>query len=121
MIANLLRYGDYYAEFGYDDSADALHGRVVGIDDVIDFYGRTVDELKQEFRSSVDDYLAWCCEEGEAPQKTWSGKMTLRPSDEQHRRFLVAAAAKRQSVHAWMLEVLDRESTSIADGVPRLA
>ena len=32
MIANVLRYGDYYAEFGYDDSADAFHGRVIGID-----------------------------------------------------------------------------------------
>ena len=117
MIANVLRYGDYYAEFGYDDSADAFHGRVIGIDDVIDFYGRTVDELKAEFRNSVEEYVAWCREEGGEPQKAWSGKMTLRPTDEQHRRFLVAAAARRKSVHAWMLDVLERESAAVVGEV----
>jgi predicted HicB family RNase H-like nuclease len=118
MIANVLRYGGYYAEFGYDESADAFHGRVIGIGDVVDFYGRTVEELKEEFRNSVDEYVAWCREEGEAPQKAWTGRMTLRPSDEQHRRYLAAAAARRKSVHAWMLETLDRESASITQAVP---
>ena len=121
MIANVLKYKDYYAEFGYDDSADSFHGRVIGIDDVIDFYGLTVDELKQEIRNLVDEYVAWCREEGQTPHKTWSGKMTLRPSDEQHRRYLAAAAARKKSVHAWMLEVLDRESAAVAEGVPRVA
>jgi hypothetical protein len=60
MPANILNYNGYFAEFGYDDSADAFHGRVLGINDVVDFYGRTVDELKTEFRTSVDEYIAWC-------------------------------------------------------------
>ena len=82
MLNNMLNYKGYYVEFGYDDSADAFHGRVIGLNDVIDFYGRGVDDLKAEFRSSVDEYLDWCREEGTEPEKTWSGKMTLRPSDD---------------------------------------
>lgn len=120
MLTNILNYRGYYAEFGYDDSADAFHGRIIGLNDVIDFYGRTVDDLKAEFRTSVDEYLEWCRDEGEEPEKTWSGKMTLRPSDEQRRLYVVAAAARKKSVSAWMLEVLDRESAAIVSSVPHL-
>ena len=69
MLTNILKYKGYSAEFGYDESADALHGRVIGINDVIDFYGRTGDELKVEFRTSVDDYVEWCRSDGEEPEK----------------------------------------------------
>ena len=48
MPSNILKHGGYFAEFGYDDSADAFCGRVIGIKDVIDFYGRDVDELKAD-------------------------------------------------------------------------
>jgi predicted HicB family RNase H-like nuclease len=70
MQANSLKYKDYFAEFGRDESADALHGRVIAINDVIDFYGRTIDELKAEFCTSVDEYVEWCLSEGEGPEKT---------------------------------------------------
>lgn len=110
MLNNVMRFGDYCAEVGFDPSARMLHGRVIGTSAVIDFYGKDYDELEQEFRTSVDDYLDWCRDDGVAPEKTWSGKLTLRASDEQRRRYAVAAALARKSVNAWMVDVLDRES-----------
>ena len=111
MPSNILKHGDYYAEFGYDDSADAFCGRIIGINDVIDFYGQDVQELKAAFRDSVAEYEEWCREEGSKPEKAWTGKMTIRPTDEQHRRYVIAAAVARVSVNAWMLRTLDRESS----------
>ena len=70
MLTETLKYKDYFAEFGYDDSADALHGRVIGIDDMIDFYGCTMDELTAAFLTSVDEYVEWRLSEGEEPEKT---------------------------------------------------
>ena len=64
LRTNLLKYKDYYASITFDPSADAFHGRVIGIRDVIDFFGRTPDELRAELKNSVDEYLAWCEEEG---------------------------------------------------------
>jgi predicted HicB family RNase H-like nuclease len=121
MLNNLMRYKDYWAVVELDDSADQFHGRVIGINDVVDFYGGTPEELRREFAASVEDYIAWCREEGAVPEKSWTSKMTLRPTDEQHRRFLLAAAARRKSVHGWMLEVLDRESSRILAEVPDAA
>lgn len=113
MLNNMLRYGGYIAEIGYDDSADSFHGRVIGMRDVIDFYGRTPEELRKEFAASIEAYLSWCEEEGEKPEKTWLGKLTFRPTEEQRRRFAAAAAARRMSVNAWAMSVLDRESRAV--------
>jgi predicted HicB family RNase H-like nuclease len=110
MLTNLLHYKGYYARIAFDPSADAFHGRVIGLQDVIDFYGRTPDELRQEFKNSVEDYLAWCTEEGTKPEKTWQGKLTLRIDEDLRRRLTVVAAAHGESVNAWITDLLDRET-----------
>jgi predicted HicB family RNase H-like nuclease len=50
-----------------------MHGRVVGIRDVVTFEGTTQNELVQAFRDSVDDYLDFCEERGKMPQKPATG------------------------------------------------
>ena len=102
MLTNLLKYKGYYARIAFDPSADAFHGCVIGIQDVIDFYGRTPDELRKEFKNSVEEYLAWCAEEGTKPEKTWLGKLTIRVDEDLRRRFAVVAAASGESINAWI-------------------
>jgi predicted HicB family RNase H-like nuclease len=115
MLTNLLSYKGYFARISFDPSADAFHGRVIGLRDVIDFYGRTPDELRDELRVSVDDYLAWCAEEGTKPEKTWQGKLTLRIGENLRNRITVAAAARDASINAWITEVLDRETRRVLE------
>ena len=110
MLTNLLVYKDYYARIAYDPSADAFHGRVIGMRDVIDFYGRTPQELRDALKESVEDYLAWCAEEGTTPQKTWQGKLTVRIDDDLRRRLAIVAEASGESVNAWITAVLERET-----------
>lgn len=110
MLTNLLTYKGYHARLAFDPSADAFHGRVIGIQDVIDFYGRTPDELRTEFKNSVEEYLAWCAEEGTPPEKTWLGKLTIRVDEDLRRRLTVVAAAHGESVNAWITALLERET-----------
>jgi predicted HicB family RNase H-like nuclease len=110
MLSNVLSYKDYRAEFGFDADADLLHGRVIGINAVVDFYGKDVDELKKEFKASIEDYIGYCAKLGQRPEKSWTGKLTLRPTEEQRRRYAVAAAIAHKSLNAWMVDILDRES-----------
>ena len=112
-MTNLLKYKDYYARIAFDPSADSFHGRVIGIRDVIDFYGRTPEELRKELKVSVDDYLAWCAEEGTNPEKTWQGKLTIRLAEDLRRRIDVVAAASGESINAWIAAVLDRETRRV--------
>lgn len=74
-----MEHKGYIATATLDDEADVFHGEVVNLRDVITFQGRTVDELRQAFKGSVDDYLAFCRERGEEPEKPFSGRWNGRP------------------------------------------
>ena len=69
-----------------DADEDAFVGRVAGLRDVVTFEGATFAEVEQAFRDSVDDYLAFCAERGEPPDRPYSGKIPLRVDPELHRR-----------------------------------
>ena len=58
----MMEYKGYLGKADYDYEAKIFHGEVIGLKDVITFQGRTVDELEQAFKDSINDYLAWCKE-----------------------------------------------------------
>ncbi|MEM1011999.1 MAG: type II toxin-antitoxin system HicB family antitoxin [Planctomycetota bacterium] len=63
-----LHYKGYEGTAVFDEEDDCFAGTVQGLSDVIHYEGRSVDELKESFRASVDDYLEWCRQRGKQPQ-----------------------------------------------------
>ncbi len=63
----MLSYKGYTGHIEFDDEAGLFHGEVLDTKDVVTFQGRSVDEIVQAFRDSVDDYLDFCAEQGEKP------------------------------------------------------
>jgi len=102
----MMTYKGYSGQVEFDDEADILHGRVIGIKDVITFEGRTVDDIRVAFHDSVDDYLEFCQELGQEPDKPFSGKLPFRTSPERHRRIYLAAKKAGESINSWMDDVL---------------
>jgi predicted HicB family RNase H-like nuclease len=90
----------------FDEAHKIFHGEVAGLRDVVTFQGRDADELAQAFRASIDDYLAFCAERGESPDRPFSGKMMIRAEPELHRRVAQRAAAEGVSVNQWITETL---------------
>jgi predicted HicB family RNase H-like nuclease len=107
-----MEYRGYSGHAEYDDADEIIHGHVVGIRDVVTFQARTVDDLRQAFRDSVDDYLAMCAEDGVEPQKPFSGKFNIRLRPEVHRQVSLAAAAAGKSLNAWVAETLERSANA---------
>ena len=94
-------------KFGYEDGDDALHGTVVNIRDVIHFQGHTITELRQSFQDSIDDYLAWCAEEGRVPEKPYSGKFVVRVDPDLHRKISTQAQLRDKSLNQWVKETFE--------------
>ncbi len=69
----MLRYNGYTGHVEFDDEAGLFHGEVIDLRDVITFQGTSVEELERAFRDSVDDYLEFCEERGEEPDKPSPG------------------------------------------------
>ncbi len=103
----MMEYKGYIGKVEIDEEAGILHGEVINIRDVVTFEGQTVDELQQTFRDSVEDYLAFCAQRGEAPEKPFSGKFVLRLPAELHRRAYVKAKLADKSLNGWVTEVLE--------------
>jgi len=104
----MIEYKGYIGVFEFDPGIDAFHGSVINTNDVITFYGKSVAELRKEMRTSVDEYLSFCREEGQQPEKPFSGKLLLRTSPELHRRVAMEAARHRLSMNAYIQEILEK-------------
>ena len=113
-MSRLRAYKGYEAEVEFDADARVISGRVLNLRDIIYFEGESVDEVETAFKGSVDDYLAWCAEQGEEPDKPYSGKVLVRMEPNLHRAVALQADKEGSSVNAFIVKVLDR-----ATRVPR--
>jgi predicted HicB family RNase H-like nuclease len=95
----MMKYKGYFGEVTYDDEAKIFHGEVIGLKDVITFQGKSVDELKKAFQDSINDYLAWCDERDEQPEKTYSGKLHIRMNPNLHAHLAMEAAKQGLSLN----------------------
>jgi predicted HicB family RNase H-like nuclease len=102
----MMEYKGYLSRIEFDDEASIFHGEVINIQDVITFQGKSVDELRKAFEDSVEDYLAFCAERGEEPNKPFSGRFTVRLSPEQHRKVILAAEKAGKDIEVWVEEAL---------------
>ena len=88
----MMHYKGYLSRVEFDDEANIFHGEVINIRDVVTFQGQSVDDLHRAFEDSVEDYLAFCAERGEAPnQPCGFERLTIALSPEQHRKVITAA------------------------------
>lgn len=106
MNRAMMEYKGYLGRVEFDDEASVFHGEVVNTRDVITFQGDSVGGLKRAFHASVNDYLEFCAERGEEPDKPFSGQFVTRISPELHRRAHLAAILSGQSLNAWITEQL---------------
>ena len=87
----MLKSKGYAGVVQFDDEAMIFHGEVIGLRDVITFRGTTAEELKIEFKTSIDGYLDWCKELGQEPEKPFSGNIHLRLQPELHAKLVAEA------------------------------
>lgn len=104
---NGMKYKGYYARIDFDPQNKIFVGRVVGINDVVCFHGKTVPELEAAFADSINDYLSACEKLGQKPNKTYSGNLMLRIPADIHAAVATAAEINGQSINQWVARVLE--------------
>ena len=102
----MMEYKGYVGKVEFDDEAGIFHGEVLDTRDVITFQGQSVAELKRAFKESIDDYLAFCKQRREEPNKPFSGQFITRIPPELHRQVNLAASISGKSLNAWVVEQL---------------
>ena len=109
---NMLTYKGYHGKVEYDDEAELFHGEVVDLRDVITFQGRSVEELNLAFRDSIDDYLEFCDNRGEEPDRAFTGRLMLRLPTDIHRKVYISAKKEGKSINEYISEKLSTLSST---------
>ena len=61
---NTLKYKNFIGSVVFSEADNVFFGKIECIDGLVNFEGESVSELTNAFHEAVDDYLAYCAEEG---------------------------------------------------------
>ncbi len=105
---NIMTFEGHKAKIEYDPEIDMFRGEILGLNGGADFYGKTPDELRKEFKKSLKVFFDVCKEKGIEPYKDYSGKFNLRIPPNLHSEIAARAAAEGKSLNQWVVETLDQ-------------
>ncbi len=103
---NTMTYRGYAARIDYSDEDGCFVGHIAGINDVVGIHGESVEELRDAFIESVDDYLLTCEKLNRPPQKPYSGNLMLRIPPQVHAAIAMAAEVSGKSINQWASDTL---------------
>ena len=103
---NIMTLGNMKAKIEFDQDAELFRGAIPGLAGSADFYGKTVTELKREFKKSLAVYLDECTRRRIEPYKSYSGKFIARVGPDVHEMISIAAADEDKTLNAWVKDAL---------------
>lgn len=68
-----------------------------------------IDELEQAIKDSVEDYLAWCKETSERPDKPYSDSLKLHMPPLLHAKLTAEAVVNDMSLNSLIVEKLSKD------------
>ena len=105
---NIMTVKGHKAKIEYDPEIDMFRGEILGLNGGTDFYGKTPDELRKEFKKSLKVFLDVCKKKGIEPYKQYSRKFNFRVSPNLHAEISARAATEGKSLNQWIVETLDQ-------------
>lgn len=111
MTGNILRYRGYYTKILYSAHDKTLHGKIEGINEVVEFECTSAESIEDEFHAAVDEYIYICKELGEAPEKAYSGMFNVRISPELHKRLSFYAFNNGKTLNKATEEAIEEFTT----------
>lgn len=103
---NIMKLNNYSARIEYDPELDQFRGEILGLNGGADFYGKNPEELRSEFKKSLQTFLEVCTENNISPDKHFSGKFNLRLNEDLHNKIYIEAAAQHKSINQWVIDTL---------------
>jgi len=108
-MKDVLTYKGFIGSVHFSADDGVFHGKVEGIDDLVTFEGKSVNELVEAFHEEVDDYLALCRKLGKAATKSYKGSLNVRMSPEVHRKAAEKAALLGLSLNQFIQRAVEDE------------
>ena len=97
---NIMKYKGYWAEIKYSDEDECFCGKIEGLKkDLISFEGKTVKELKRDFKNAIESYIETCRMTNTEPEKQAKGSLNVRLGTELHTKAKIKAIEENISIN----------------------
>lgn len=106
-LNNVLEYKGYHTRIEFDSISKVLHGKIEGITDLVTFESESVSEIENEFHKAVDDYLIFCENIGQEPNKEYKGSFNIRITPELHRKLVEVSFFNDESLNSSVEKAID--------------
>ena len=111
---NTMTYKGYLGSVAFSEKDNVFFGKIEGINGLVNFEGESVRELTEAFHEAVDDYLAYCKDEGIEPDKSYSGMLNVRLTPAIHRQIAMLARQTGQTLNAFIKDALEKKVAEVA-------
>ena len=112
---SLLEYKGYIGSVEFNSDSFVLQGKIRGIDETVTFEATEVGNIEKAFHEAVDEYLAMCEANGQAPLKAYSGKFNIRIGAALHRRVNLQAIKENISLNQCVKNALKEYCDRMGD------
>lgn len=105
-----MTYKGYLGSVAYSEKDNVFFGKIEGINGLVNFEGESVKELTEAFHEAVDDYLAYCKDEGIEPEKSYTGVLNVRLKPAMHRQIAMLAKQAGMTINSYIKEALEEKA-----------
>jgi Uncharacterized protein encoded in hypervariable junctions of pilus gene clusters len=109
---NTMTYKGYLGSVAYSEKDNVFFGKIEGINGLVNFEGESVKELTEAFHEAVDDYLAYCKDEGIEPEKSYTGVLNVRLKPAVHRQIAMLAKQAGMTINSYIKEALEEKASA---------
>jgi len=104
-----LSYKGYTGSIEFSREDDLFFGKVLGIQSLISYEGKTGKELEKDFQEAIDDYLETCKLNESTPEKAFKGNFNVRISPQLHYKAALLAMEKNMSLNNFVAESIQEK------------
>ena len=106
-MKNIMRYKGYLAKIEYSEEDECFCGKIEGLKkDLILFEGKSVEELKKDFKKAIDHYLETCKQLKEKPEVQCKGSLNIRLGPKLHNEAKIKSEEKNISINEFIKQAV---------------
>ena len=108
-MKDLLQYKNFLGSVHFSSDDALFFGKIEGINDLVTFEGKTVDEIKKFFKEAVEDYLEICKKTGKEPFKSYRGSFNVRITPDLHKKAVQKSISRGVSLNQFVRKAIEHE------------
>jgi len=108
-MSNTIEYKGYIGTIEYSSQDKCFFGKLNMINDLVTFEADNANELENNFKNVVDEYITTCKQLNREPQKSFKGVFNVRTGSELHKAAVKNALKMGVSLNSYIKSLIEKD------------